>query len=318
MFKVRSLSPDFGRIATEPLDLLIKHNCQFETVLVKGGRPEELIEAVKGVDALVVGLQRITKEVLEQADCLKVIGRHGVGVDNVDLQAAERIGIPVVYAPGANAQAVADLAVGLMLALSRSIPLADRTTKQGEWMKIVGTEIWGKTLGIFGLGQIGLNVAQRVRGFDMTVIAHDVVQDFSAARRFGVSYESKETVLASSDIITLHLPLLDATRNFISKPELKSMKNTSMLINTSRGGIVNEDALYTGLCEGWIQGAASDVFKTEPPGSNPLLDLDNFIATPHLGGITREGLHRVGMTIAEDMVAVLEGRIPKFPASNSI
>jgi D-3-phosphoglycerate dehydrogenase len=315
MIKVKSTSLDFGKTGREPIDLLIANGCEFESVQVDANSEEQGIAVVKDADVLVVGLQRITERVLDAAARLKVIGRCGVGLDNVDLRAAGSRGIPVVYTPGANAQTVADLTLGLMLALARKITQADRMTRDHQWKRIMGNDVWGKTLGIFGLGQIGANVARRAKGFDMHVVAYDVVQNVPLARDLGVEYRSKADILAQADFITLHLPLNPETRGFIGEQELKAMKKTAVLINTSRGGIVDEQALYQGLKAGEIAGAALDVFAQEPPGKTPLVELDNFIGSPHIGGITVEAIERIGMTVARDIVAVLKGQTPQFLAN---
>ena len=315
MIKVKSTSLDFGKTGREPIDLLIANGCEFESVQVDANSEEQGIAVVKDADVLVVGLQRITERVLEAAARLKVIGRCGVGLDNVDLRAAGARGIPVVYTPGANAQTVADLTLGLMLALARKITQADRMTRDHQWKRIMGNDVWGKTLGIFGLGQIGANVARRAKGFDMRVVAYDVVQNPPLAKELGVEYRSKADILAQADFITLHLPLNQETQGFIGEQELKAMKKTAVLVNTSRGGIVDEQALYRGLKAGEIAGAALDVFAQEPPGKTPLVELDNFIGSPHIGGITVEAIERIGMTVARDIVAVLKGETPQFLAN---
>ena len=315
MIKVKSTSLDFGKTGREPIDLLIANGCEFESVQVDANSEEQGIAVVQDADVLVVGLQRITERVLEAAARLKVIGRCGVGLDNVDLRAAGARGIPVVYTPGANAQTVADLTLGLMLALARKITQADRMTRDHQWKRIMGNDVWGKTLGIFGLGQIGANVARRAKGFDMRVVAYDVVQNPPLAKELGVEYRSKADIIAQADFITLHLPLNQETQGFIGEQELKAMKKTAVLVNTSRGGIVDEQALYRGLKAGEIAGAALDVFAQEPPGKTPLVELDNFIGSPHIGGITVEAIERIGMTVARDIVAVLKGKTPQFLAN---
>jgi D-3-phosphoglycerate dehydrogenase len=303
MIKVKSTSLDFGKTDRAPVDLLIANGCEFESVQIDANSEEQGIEMVRDADVLVVGLQ------------LKVIGRCGVGLDNIDLKAAGERGIPVVYTPGANAQTVADLTLGLLLALARKIPQADRMTRDGQWKRIMGNDVWGKTLGICGLGQIGFNVAKRAKGFEMNVVAYDLFENPSLAGELGIDYKSKAEILGESDFITLHLPLTPETRGFISIADLRAMKKTAILVNTSRGGIVDENALYMALKEGEIAGAALDVFEHEPPGKTPLVELDNFIGSPHIGGITTEALGRIGMTVARDIVAVLKGQAPKFPAN---
>ena len=315
MIKVKSTSLDFGKMGREPIDLLIANGCEFESVQVDANSEEQGIAVVKDADVLVVGLQKITERVLAAAGRLKVIGRCGVGLDNIDLHAAGARGIPVVYTPGANAQTVADLTLGLMLALARKITQADRMTRDHQWKRIMGNDVWGKTLGIFGLGQIGANVARRAKGFDMNVVAYDVVQNLPLAKELGIEYRSKADILGIADFITLHLPLNPETRGFIGDDELSAMKKTAILVNTSRGGIVDEQALYRALKEGRIAGAALDVFEPEPPGKTPLVELDNFIGCPHIGGITVEAIARIGMTVARDIVAVLKGQPPQFLAN---
>jgi D-3-phosphoglycerate dehydrogenase len=315
MIKVKSTSLDFGKMDRGPVDLLIANGCEFESVQIDANSEQQGIEASRDADVLVVGLQKITEKVLDAAKRLRVIGRCGVGLDNIDLKAAGARGIPVVYTPGVNAQAVADLALGLMLALARKIPQADRMTKSAEWKRIMGNDVWGKTLGICGLGQIGFNVAKRARGFDMNVIAYDLLENPCLAQEHGIRYKSKAEILGESDFITLHLPLTPQTRGFIGMDDLRVMKKTAILVNTSRGGIVDEKALYAALKEGEIAGAALDVFEHEPPGKTPLVELDNFIGTPHIGGITAEALGQIGMTVARDIVSVLKGQAPQFLAN---
>ncbi len=315
MYKVKSTSLDFGKMDRGPIDFLIENGCEFESVQIDANSEEQGIEAAREADVLVVGLQRITERVLDAAKRLKVIGRCGVGLDNIDLKAAGARRIPVVYTPGANAQTVADLTLGLMLALVRKIPQADRMTKGGEWKRIMGNDVWGKTLGIFGLGQIGFNVARRAKGFDMNIIAYDLFENLPLAGELGIEYKSKAEILREADFITLHLPLNPETLKFISDGDLKAMKKNAVLVNTSRGGIVDEKALYLALKSGTIAGAALDVFEHEPPGQTPLVQLDNFIGCPHIGGITTEAIARIGMTVSRDIVSVLKGRTPKFPAN---
>ena len=221
MIKVKSTSLDFGKMDREPIDLLIANGCEFESVQVDANSEEQGIAVVKDADVLVVGLQRITKRVLDAAGRLKVIGRCGVGLDNIDLKAAGSRGIPVVYTPGANAQTVADLTLGLFLALARKINQADRMTRGHEWKRIMGNDVWGKTLGIFGLGQIGANVARRAKGFDMKVVAYDVVQNVPLARELGIEFRTKADILGMADFITLHLPLNPETRGFIGERRIE-------------------------------------------------------------------------------------------------
>lgn len=315
MYRVISTSLDFGKTSQKPIEYLLKNQCMYESVQVDASSEQDGVEVVKGTDVLIVGLQRISKNVLEAADRLKVIGRCGAGLDNIDLQAAGARGIPVVYTPGANAHSVADYAIGLMLALTRQLTLIDRSTRGGTWRRVIANDMWSKTLGIFGLGQIGGKVAQRAKGFDMPVIAFDIVENRALAEKLGVTFKSKEEVLKEADFISLHLPLTEQTRQFIGKPDLAKMKENAFLVNTARGELVDENALYDALKEKRIAGAALDVFAKEPPDNSPLFQLDNFIGCPHLAGITQEAIERIGMSVAQDVVAVLKGKKPRYLAN---
>jgi D-3-phosphoglycerate dehydrogenase len=315
MYKVISTSLDFGKTSQRPIEYLEENQCAYESVQVNATSEQDGIKVVKGTDAIIVGLQRISHKVLEAADRLKVIGRCGVGLDNIDLESAGARGIPVVYTPGANAQTVADYAVGLMLALTRQITLVDRSIRKGSWKRVIAQDMWAKTLAICGLGQIGCKVAQRAKGFDMHVIAFDIVENRAAAEKLGVTFKSKDEVLREADFVSLHLPLTEETRGFISKQDLAKMKENAFLVNTARGGLVDENALYTALKEKQIAGAALDVFAKEPPEGSPLFELDNFIGSPHLGGISKEAIERIGMSVAQDVVAVLKGKKPQFLAN---
>jgi len=311
--KILSTSPSFGYYASEPLDYLKQHGCEWE--LFPQGRKiseAELIERGKTLDALIVGMEeKITKAVLEAATKLKIVTKHGAGVDNIDIPAATERKIPVVSAPGANSDAVADLAIGLFISMARRIPLADRSVKQGKWPRMAGVQINGKVLGIIGLGQVGKKVAKRATGFDMKIFAYDVVKDEAYARKWGITYLSLEEVLGQADFLSIHIPLLPSTRGLIGDKQLRLMKKDAFLVNLSRGHIVDEQALYQALTEERLRGAALDVFSSEPPGDSPLLKLDHFISTPHMGGYTYEALRETGMICVRAIVDVLEGRRPE-------
>jgi len=309
--KVLISSTSFGRILKEPRDFLEGRG--YELIGNDLGRPlkvAELIEQLKGIDGCIAGLDEFTAEALESAEDLKVISRHGAGVDNIDLKAATRKGIVVTNTPFVNSEAVADLAFGLMLAAARRIPCADSETKAGRWPKILGRAVYGKTLGIVGLGRIGRGVARRARGFDMEVLAFDIAHDTQFADEYGVKYVTLDELLEESDFITLHLPLSQATRGIIGRRELEMMKQTAFLINTARGALVDEGALYDTLKSGKIAGAAIDVYGEEPPVNSLLLNLDNIVTTPHIGSYTHESLLEMGMIAAQNLVDVLEGKRP--------
>jgi len=312
-FKVFSTSPTFGYYALEPLEYLAKHGCQIE--LVPQGKKmseEELIQSVGQYDAMIVGLDKITKSIIEASKKMKVMTKHGVGVDNIDVEAASKANIVVTNAPSTNSDAVADLTVGLFVSLARNIPFADRSVKEGGWPRIVGTQINGKVLGIIGLGQIGKRVAKRMSGFDMRILAHDIVKDEAFAKKWGVTYTSLDELLTESDFISIHVTLDASTRRMIGERELGLMKKTAFLVNIARGDIVDEEALYRALKDGKIRAAALDAFSHEPPTGSPLLNLDNVISTPHMGAYTYEALREMGMVCVRDIVATLQGRHPRF------
>jgi len=269
---------------------------------------EKLIDAIQDVDALIVGTEPVDKDVLKNAHKLKVIAKHGIGVDNIDLEEAQRCGIQVVNAPGTNSTAVAEFTWTLILNLIRDTELSMSTARSGEWNKQIGFELYGKTLGIIGFGQIGKKVAVIGLGFGMTVIAFDPFFDEVFGNTKGIKNVELENLLQKSDIVTLHTALTPETHRLIGREELSLMKKTSFLINVARGGIVDETALYWALNAGEIRGAAFDVFEKEPPSKgNPLFTLKNFLSTPHTAGYTFESLERMGLLTVESIHKVLQG-----------
>lgn len=319
MFKILSTSPTFGYYVSEPTEYLKRHDCKVE--LVPQGKKmseEELAQSVTECDAIIVGVEKITATVIQTSKKMKVIAKHGAGVDNIDVKTASDRKIVVTSAPGANSDAVADLTLGLFLSLARQIPYADRSVKEGGWPRVVGVQVNEKVLGIIGLGQIGKKVAQRALGFDMKVLAYDVVKDDAFAQKRGITYLSLDEILSQSDFISIHLPLIPSTLRLIGERELHLMKKEAFLVNISRGDIVDEEALYQALKERRIRGAALDVFSQEPPRDNPLLALDNVISTPHMGGYTYEALRETGMICVRSIVDVLEGRHPHFAVNSEV
>ena len=284
------------------------------TVVSKLGE-SELIERIPDFDALVVRSEtRVTAPVIEAGRRLRVVGRAGVGVDNIDVSAATRRGILVVNAPRGNIVAAAEHTMALLFSLARWVPQADASVKRGEWTrsKFIGTEIRGKTLGVIGLGNVGSEVAKRAHGLEMEVIAYDPVVSVERAELFNVELVTLDDLLGRADFVTVHVPLVDSNRNLIGAEELSKMKPTARLINTARGGIVDEAALWAALESGRLAAAAADVFENEPPGENPLLALPNFIATPHIGASTAEAQVSVAFDVAEEVAAVLAGDLPRF------
>jgi D-3-phosphoglycerate dehydrogenase / 2-oxoglutarate reductase len=277
----------------------------FEVLVKTGMKPEELKEVIKDFDAIIVrSASKVTAEIIEAGVNLKVIGRAGVGLDNVDRQAAKAKGIKVVNTPGATSISVAELALAMMLAASRFIAQGTASLKAGKWEKkaFEGIELAGKTLGIIGCGRIGRELAKRAHALGMKVLGNDQegMYDPDAVRAAHMEMVPRELLLKNSDYISLHLPLTPDTKYMISAPQFAIMKPSAVLVNCARGGVVEEKALYDALKEGRIKAAASDVFETEPPApDNPLFSLDNFIGTPHIGAATVEGQLRAGSEIAQ-------------------
>lgn len=272
---------------------------------------EELIRIIGEYDALVVRSEtKVTAEVIEAARRLRIIGRAGVGVDNIDVAAATQRGIIVVNSPEGNTIAAAEHTIALMMAMARNIPQADRSLRAGEWKRsrFIGTEVYRKTLGVIGLGKIGREVARRAKGLGMSVIAYDPFTPAEVAERIGVKLTDLNSLLAQSDFVTIHTPLNEQTRHLINAERLALMKDGARLINCARGGIVDEDALVDALRSGKLAGAAVDVFgKEPPPPDHPLLALENCVVTPHLGASTQEAQVNVAVDVAEQVVSVLRG-----------
>ncbi|MFP3853598.1 MAG: phosphoglycerate dehydrogenase [Anaerolineales bacterium] len=285
-----------------------------ETVYNEKGRPltsEELVRRIPKFDGFIAGLDEIDRPVIEAADHLKVIARYGVGVDNVDLEAAASRGIVVCNTPGANADSVAELAIGLMLAIARKLCQASSATKSGEWPRLDGRVLAGKTVGLVGLGSIGSSVVLRLKGFNCNTLAHD---PFIASHRsddLGVRLVNWPTLLAESDILSLHCPLTEQTRGLMDSKALRQMKSGAILINTARGGLIDEAALAEAIRNGHIAGAGLDVFSQQPPETpHPLLDLPAVIATPHMGSHTDGAVNAMGWAALQDCLAVLKGEEP--------
>ena len=286
-----------------------------EVTVVSKLAEAELIRQIPDFDALVVRSEtRVTAPVIEAGRKLRVVGRAGVGVDNIDVTAATQKGILVVNAPRGNIVAAAEHTMALLFALARWVPQADASVRRGEWTRarFVGVEVRGKTLGVVGLGNVGSEVAKRAHGLEMDVIAYDPVVSVERAELFNVALVTLGELLERADFVTVHVPLVESNRNLIGAAELARMKPTARLINTARGGIVDEAALHAALESGRLAGAAADVFEKEPPGENRLFTLPNFIATPHIGASTAEAQVSVAFDVAEEVAAVLAGDLPRF------
>jgi len=298
-------SRSFGKAQPEGAEMLLQAG--FSLKYLPGGRSahEELAAFMMEGEtiAVIAGAEPITGEMINASPNLRVIAMHGVGLNHIDAETAKAREIVVKAVPGGNSEAVADLTWGLILAVSRKICTADSETRKGNWGKYFGYGVDHKTLGIIGFGYIGKAVARRAVGFDMKVLAYDVFQDKETAAKLNVTFVEKQTLLTSSDIITLHIPLLPQTRYFIGAGELDLMKETAILINVSRGEIVDENALIKALIEDEIAGAGLDVFAEEPlPEGHPLTLVSNTVLTPHIGARTYETMRDIGITCAQNII----------------
>ena len=274
---------------------------------------EQIAEKIGNFNVVVVrGRTKLVKELIEKADNCQIIARVGVGLDNIDEDAAKVKNIRVINAVEGAITAVAELVVGLMLSMAREIPRADREIRNGNWIKkeMMGSELKGKYLGIIGLGNIGKRLGRLARALNMNIIGYDVVPiDEEFSKEVGLMKADLDTLLSSSDYVSLHVPLFDSTRHMINAEKIKLMKNTAHIINTSRGGVIDEEALYNALKDGNLANAALDVFEVEPATGNKLTNLPNFIATPHIGAQTKEAQSLAANVIAEKIIQVLRGVI---------
>ena len=282
----------------------------FEVEQRPGLAPKDLLQAVADVTGLVVRSDtQVTDEVMAAAQHLKVVGRAGAGVDNIDVAAATRRGIVVMNAAGENTISAAEHTVSMILALARRIPAADRSMRAGKWERgatFMGIELFGKTLGILGVGKVGREVAARARAFGMQVLGYDPVLTPEAAARAGVEAAGLEAVLERADILTLHLPLTEETRHLMNAERIARCRKGVRIVNVARGGVIDETALVAALQSGQVAGAALDVFEHEPPTGSPLLGLDSVVLTPHLGASTQEAQEKVAARIAEQVSAYLK------------
>lgn len=278
--------------------------------------PDELLREISSYEALLVRSEtKVTKAVLGVADKLKVVGRAGVGVDNIDTNAAKERGVAVVNAPLAATNAVAELTLAHMLALCRQVPRADATTKEGKWEKkaLMGIELQGRTLGLIGVGRIGGRVAELCRAFGMKVVAYDPYVDAAKAREMGATkVETPAEVVRVADFVSVHVPLTPETKHIVNASLLKEAKKGSFFLNVARGGIIDEKALHDAIKSGHLGGAGLDTFETEPLKESPLASLPNVVFTPHLGASTHEAQSKAGLMVAEEVRKVLAGETPQF------
>ena len=305
-----SLQPGKGSAALEKLQAFTD-----DIVFNEAGRPltaEELIPLVADIDGYVAGLDDVNADVLAAAPKLKVVSRYGAGVDRVDLAAAKERGIAVTNTPGANAEAVGELAFGLILSCARQIPYLSQSTREGGWVRSSGMELKGKTLGIMGLGAIGKVVARCGQGFGMDVIAYDPYINLAYCAENGIKSCTFDEVVENADVITLHLPLMESTHHIMSADAIARMKDGSILVNASRGGLIDEDAAYEALKSGKLMGMGLDAFEVEPPTASPLFEFPNVIATPHTGAHTKEAGDNMAEMAVQNVIDVLSGNDCRF------
>jgi len=286
-----------------------------EVDIKPGLKPDELISIIGDYEALVVRSQtKVTPEVIQAGKKLQVVARAGVGVDNINVDEATRRGVVVVNAPTGNTTAAAEHSIALMLALARHIPQANTVLRSGEWRRndFTGIEVRNKTLGIIGLGNVGSEVARRARGLEMKIIAYDPFIAADYTRNFQVELVTLERLLKESDFISLHIPLTSSTKKMIGAKELAQLKRSARIVNTARGGLIDEEALIDAINEGQVAGAAFDVFESEPITSSILFENDNIIVTPHLGASTTEAQAMVAEDVAEQIAAIFRGQPAQY------
>lgn len=305
-WKVLVTPRSFGKNSKKPFEILEANDCQlilnpYNRILTQN----EMIKEIEDVDAIIVGVDPLNSEVLIHAKKLKIISKYGVGLDNVDTNYAKAKNIEVTITSGANSDAVADFAFTLMLSAARNIIPIDSGCRKMKWNKITSIGVYGKTLGLIGMGNIGKEVAKRALGFGMKIIAYDMFQDLDFAHKNNIEYVTINRILREADFVSLHLPLTDETRYIIGEKELKLMKKNAVIVNTARGGLIEEEALYYALKNHDIWGAGIDVFETEPPKNVKLLELDNIVIGSHCAASTVEAVDNMGIMAAKNVINFL-------------
>ncbi|MDR0526182.1 MAG: phosphoglycerate dehydrogenase [Spirochaetaceae bacterium] len=296
--KVIITARSFAQADAEPLNMLQNEGFDLERVTDMRELPQRIGEA----DGIIAGLEAYGKELFSIAPRLKIISRYGVGCDAIDLAAAKDAGVVVTVTPGANSDSVADLAVTLLLSAARQVPRMDASIRAGKQERPLGVEMWRKVIGVIGTGRIGKGVIERLRGFQMQVLMFDIYQDNAFAREHNARYVPLDVLYRESDFITIHSPLTEETRSMIGKNEFAKMKKTAVIVNTARGGIIDEAALAAALAAGSIGAAALDATITEPPYGSPLCALPNCILTPHAGAATYEASLNMGRMSARNVI----------------
>ncbi|MBF0205947.1 MAG: phosphoglycerate dehydrogenase [Oligoflexia bacterium] len=315
MFKVLVTTHPFAEYNLQPIEILQHHGCEVirNSQKAKFSRTE-LINMIKNADALIAGVEKLDQPLLEHAPKLKIIARVGIGLDNVDFDYTNAKGIKVTYTPDAPSRSVAELTMGMIIDLARYLTFADQQIKLGKWQRYTGVILEGKTLGIVGLGRIGRLVAQLAAPFGMKILTHDILPNHSFINSNNLILVSKEEIIANSDFLTMHIPLYSKTINYLDYQQLSAMRHGSFLINTSRGGIINELALAEVMRSGHLRGAALDVFCEEPYNlqKNSLLaQFPNMIFSAHMGSCTREGRYLMEYGAAKSIVDIITGKKPE-------
>lgn len=309
--KVLIATRSFGSASPRPMQMLM--DAGVEIIWVDANSPsvqDDILRLVPEASAIIVGLVPITEKIFENSSKLKIVSMYGVGVNHIDLEAARKKGVIVTNCPGSNDHAVADLTMGLMVTVARNIPQIDRDIRDGYWKKYLGGELWQKRLGLIGLGNIAKGVVHRAKGFDMQISAYDPYVSVEVASALGVQLQSFEEVISQSDFLSLHAPLTEETKCMFSNEQFKRMMPTSYLINTARGGLIDEQALYVALSNGDIAGAGLDVFVEEPLKDSRLVELKNVVLTAHTGTHTKESIERMGIMAVENVLRVLRDEMP--------
>jgi len=310
------MTKKFAEVSRDPITTLEQAGFTVEVKdydRVQPSQEDEVCRAIQAADAIIVtAMFPATRKVIGSTSRLKMIAIRSAGFEGADLKAATDKGVVVTNNPGSNSEAVADMTIGLMLSVSRQIARKDREMRQGLYPRGSGGEdLFRKTVGIIGLGNIGQRVAKRVQGFEAKVIANDLVGYPEFQKQYNIPYYSKEELLTMADFVTVHVPLDNSTRRMINEDRLRLMKKTAFLINTARGPIVDEKALYRALKEGWIAGAGLDVFETEPPVFRDHILLDNVVSTPHSAGLSNQASYAMAMETVHKVITFFRGKAPE-------
>ncbi|MPW25415.1 hydroxyacid dehydrogenase [Alkalibaculum sp. M08DMB] len=313
MKKVLITSRSFGKTSEKPIQILEEAGLDI-TLLGSDFSEEKFKEIIQDYDALIIGAHKFDVEDMKRCSKLKIICKHGAGLDNIYLDDAKELGIVVTNVPAMNSNAVADLAFGHILNISRGISISSEKVRNGEWKTYTGRDVYKKTLGLVGFGAIAKNVARRANGFDMKVLAYDpFLKEVPDEFKDYVTLVDFNTIVKDSDFISIHVPLTDETKDLFNKETILSMKEEAYLINTGRGGIINEMELYECMVAGHLSGAALDVVEVEPINAdNPLLKLENVVITPHMGMYSLEAISAVSIVCAENVAKMLKGETPNY------